>query len=523
MNGNENNNNENNNKNNGDITNSIPRSVELTLKSADDEEVVSIEWGKEFAKIFKRLKNKERLFLRIMCIFAIIGFCSGIYTPISRNIRSVNAAVSFRYDGIESGLAPDGSKLDISKIKSVNIVEKALNNSGISNVDAAEVSRRISIHGVIPQNIIDRIVVIDKIAETRPETAKELLDLEYNSTQYVLTFDFAPLKISGKKACLILNAVLEEYRKYFHDAYYDEQMLGTSVNVLDYSTYDFDEALDILEEQSDMVIAYLNKMTAETKDFRSPSTQLRYSDIKSAVNILKDIDIAKIYSTVYTYNISVDRNKMIKYYEYLAEQETRTLNEAVKRKEAIQSAIDNYQKDPIVIAGSEEQSAQLSSLSVAGDIYDSLIDRNIDAAAEIASVSKEIERYNERIQTINRLQSQNVNISEEDYEAAEAEAEAGIKETAEKLSGYIDSIGIITREYYESENYNDAYRISAPASYSGISITNVAINGAVSAVLGAVAGFVIMLLYQTAAVYIPFDVFFTERSGNDKSNKNKKK
>jgi len=497
------------------------RNLEVILKIGNEKDDNEINWGEEFAKIFHRLRSKRHYFIRITAIFMIAGFIVGLILPfVGSSSKTAEASITFAYEGIESGLAPDGTPFDITKIKSPAIIEDALNASAITDISAEKIRNNIIINGVVPSDIINQVNVINTISEKNPEALKEILDINYNPSQFIVSLEFGNMGISSQKACQILNAVLESYREYFHSVYYNENLLSASVNIFDYSTYDYAEALSIMETQIKTMDNYITFMISETDDFRSPSLSLKYSDIQQGLNIVNDIDIAKLYSIVYSNNLTMNKDNLITYYSYLIEQAQRELNEALENRNTIQNSLNSYQKNPVIIAGKEEQE-QLSELNLSGEMYDELIEKYIKASEKVSNINTNIAKYNDRINNIKQYALSAVNIPEQEYAALTKSASESISAINEKLNGYISDINTITKEYYENKKYNDAYKITTPASYKAGTIFGMAVSGVKYAVVGGIAGFVIMLIYQTAAVYIPFDIFF-EKNKNNAGNKNKK-
>ncbi len=179
-----------------------------------------------------------------------------------------------------------------------------------------------------------------------------------------------------------------------------------------------------------------------------------------------------------------------------------------------------YEKNPLLIVGTEEKSSQLANVDIAGAIYDDLINRNISSAQNIAAIVKKIDRYRSRIETIQQTENSKFVITPEEYERAKAEAEVDINRAAEKLGKYIEYVNTITKEYYESKHFDDSYRISAPATYDGIGLKNILISMVLYGVAVAAAGCALMFIYQCIAVYIPFDVLTSKQRNDRKNDKN---
>ena len=166
-----------------------------------------------------RNMNRRRKLYMYLCIAAIIlgGALGLIKITIDHYFNHssyARAMISFQYEGIESGLDPNGASFDINKIKSPAVIQKALTNLGLSTEYIEDVRSNISVEGVIPEDAVERITVINKMAEDDGQYYEQLLDVSYFPSQYIIYF-YDDRTFPVGEIDNILNAILESYKEYF--------------------------------------------------------------------------------------------------------------------------------------------------------------------------------------------------------------------------------------------------------------------------------------------------------------------
>ena len=218
------------------------RNVNITLKNEDtDREEIII----SFTSILNMLK-------RFLAIWLVAAIVIGILIPVGSAVfsadqhKNLTALVSFNYDGIEKGLAPDKTQFDINTIKNPSVIRGALEKLDLPLDTLEDIRKNISIEGVIPDDAIARITMYKSVYEQGNLNAGErMLETSYFPTQYRLTFNYSSSGLSGKDAVAVFDTMLKEYREYFFKNYGFNRALGSAVRALDYSTYDYAEAVDV--------------------------------------------------------------------------------------------------------------------------------------------------------------------------------------------------------------------------------------------------------------------------------------
>lgn len=426
--------------------------IYLHMESGSDEQ------GIDLLGIVGHMKAKKKLYRYILlcavCIGMIIGLTLIAVDRIKGEDAYAEAVVSFQYQGIEEGLDPNGAAFDINKIKSPAVIEAALNALGITEYTTEEIRENISIEGVIPEDAVERITVIKEMALEDVSNYEKILDVSYFPSQYIV-YLHDKLGMSPSKAVQILDAVLESYRTYFLDTYANTEVLTVTGNLIDYTGYDYAEALDMLKAQIDIMLDYVNERRAQAPEFRSAATGLAFNDIAVALDTLNGVDIANLSSYIEGHTLTKDKNRQREYYEYKIKKYNMDIAQCQVELNNIQSIIDKYQKDPIVIVSAQETTQQLMQTN---EYYDTLLQQKLDWSNKIARLNTDLNEAYARLAAINN--SSGVN-SQDEYDYADG-LMAGIAQTISELAGLTEQT---TEEYYTTTLFSNAYKIGVPAQY----------------------------------------------------------
>jgi len=455
---------------------------ELHLKvDRGAEEEVTI----DLVGVASHMKRKRRLYgyllLMAVCLGVFIGGMSGVLGMVTGKGAYATAVVTFSYDGIDQGLDPNGGAFDAAQMKSTAVVTEALDMLDWADVSADEVRVNINIKGVIPDAVKQRIAVINTVAEEDPAYYANIEDLDYFPSQYTVTLQRME-GLDGGRTRELLDAVLTAYRGDFMERYANTSALALSSNVLSITEYDYLQAADLLRSQLDVISRYASGKVAEAADFRATSTGLSFADLTAAVGAVSGIDIANFVSFVQSNNLTKDAGTRANYYDYQIEQYELTLAELQARLHTLEGTIAGYEKDPVIVMSSQESVAESSQKN---GYYDTLLAQKLSLDREIAETGSKL---NETYALRSRLEASTSTGTEEDYAYAD-KLLSDLSETIESLSGLAE---LTAREYYETELYADAYRVSIPAQYTpAVGLTEAARRAIICA--AALAGAVVVL------------------------------
>lgn len=417
----------------------------------DEEEV-------DLLNVAEHMQKKKKLYKYMFAMAVCLGILFGIIFVGAEYIAGQNsyarAVISFQYEGIEEGLDPNGAAFDINKIKSPAVIEDALNTLNITGYGVEEIREKIAIEGVIPEDAVERITLIKEMALEDASNYEKIMDVTYFPSQYII-YLYKDMRMPGRKAVQILDAVLESYRKHFFDTYANTGALTVTGKLIDYTVYDYAEALDMIETQIGIMQDYVTERRTDAPQFRSVATGLSFGDIAAALDTLESIDISNLNSYIESHMLTKDRDRQREYYEYRINKFNMEISEKQVQLSNVQSVIDAYQKDPVVIVSSQETTQQLEQTN---EYYDQLLQQKLNLSAEIAAMNTSLNKTYALLNAINQTDKKNV---QDEYDYADGKMDL----LAQTIAKWIDLTEQTTQEYYETELFSNAYKIGMPAKY----------------------------------------------------------
>ena len=371
------------------LTNS--KKIDLYINNNDNGDAGGI----SVMNIFGYMKQRFHIFIFVILITFIIGLLIPLLLYQAKgNKQQAIAVLGLDYDGAEAGLAPDGSKLDISYIKSSYIIQNALSNVNLSKeVSVALVQSNLVITGVLTDETKQKLDILDKLsADKSTEYAKLLQDfsLQYRA-QYIieLSNEFIDgrkkITLSSNDLSHLLASIVNSYANYFDETYQDHKLPSNNMNAIDTTTLDY---LDILDEVSSFLTSlesYCSSRANYIPGFMA-SDGMTFEDLVTIINTVKSSDIDYIYSYIYLNNVSKDPYTQLTNYKYQKRQATLELSEVNESITTTKNSIDNYQADSVVISSTD--STQTTTVDVTSDYYNELV-LNLTALNERKSALEE--------------------------------------------------------------------------------------------------------------------------------------
>jgi hypothetical protein len=384
----------------------------------------------------------------------------------------VKALISFNYDGIESGLDPHGKTFDIDKLKAPVVLDVVMENMHLYDrkLTTEDIRRNIEVQGVIPENIINKIITINKMAEKDVTKLEQLNELEYHPTQFMVSVkNEKKLGLNGEEANKLLNEILKEYKNYFIKTYGDKDVLSSTVGELNYDEYDYPEVARVMKAQIDIISSYISDKIKKSPDFRSKVTQMSFGDIISYLSVLNDVDISRMNSLIYSYNLTKDKNRLLSLYQYRIDQYKLDMGKSKDEAKLAQDSVKNYQKDKnlIMMPGVNGEATSLTELDQKNEYYDKLMDRALNEGVTASNYEHEIEYYKKIIDKLN-----GVPVEENIRQKYSKNVDAMIVSITKKLKDWVDITNSTVEEYYETEIFSNAVKIPVPAEYKSSLLTN---------------------------------------------------
>lgn len=418
------------------------------------------------------LKQCKRYLIAWLLLVIIIG---GLITGVSilmysTSITPVTSLVNFTYSGIESGKNPDGSEFDGNSLKSPTVIAMALKECDMDPQMLESVRQGITIKPIIPSDAMDRLLLYgdlySKATSGQLSAAQALLDTSWHSTQYQMIFSYSKTSLNREQAAQLLNAITDAYRDYFFEAYGYNDSLGTALKVLDYTNYDYAEAVDLFDNSLTTLRTYVRNLAdSDTAKFRSTVTGYSFSDLQQSINTIRELDLDQISSYIAQNNVTKDKDTLQAYYEYRIENLSRQKIVYEETLASIQESISGYEKDSIYIFNDSMNTQS----TTASQQYDKMISQKISTQTQLSETAQRIEFYNQRLASLRKStigSTDKVKKTEKDLETLHT-----------KITDLVTLVEQTADDYFKNFSLTDAYGVLVPASGS----MNQSISDAVSA------------------------------------------
>lgn len=446
-------------------------------------------------EIFRQLKKYFLPWVLVAVIFAGLVF-GGSMVVSSSKASPLTAMVGFTFDGIENGLDPNGNEFNANSLKSPAIIEETLSdlNMDVKKTDA--IRNNITVSGVVPEDAIDKLTAYESVFSNTNsiEAAQKIMDVSYFPTQFEVQFSYGASGMSRSQAADFLNTMLNNYKIYFMQTYGYNQAFGDALTAVDYTGYDYPQALDILSSSLDSLKKYISSLSSnDNTRFRSTKTGYTFSDLSEATATLQSVDYSSLYSYIMGKNVTKDKDSLATYYQYRIDSLNRSLNSAKERLSTITDSINNYKKDSMVVMAGGSADNTGTVLTQPSTAYDDLITQRTDAQSNVSSLQQQISDYQTRL---DKLQNTPLGSKKE-----EEKVETDMKNVCDKMNQLINDVNETADDYFETASYTNAYNILVPASGS-----------VSSSVSNAISNMIRPMLIVEALLFVAYLVFAVVRA-----------
>ena len=252
---------------------------------------------------------RNTLILLIIC--GLAGTVLAVIMFGNENSRTYAAAsIQFAFEGAAEGIAPNGYPFDLSGFTTDEVLDAALEASGLTGVYTAEQLREnLTVIGVYPEKITEQMTKYVSLMDANADNTAAVMD--FHPTQYSVTLynDFDK-GIASSKLNDLLGNILTVYRTYFTKTY--AAGLDTTNPIADLPDYDYAQQMEAISENVDQQIRYAEEMKELAKDFRLNGKG--FGDIVTRYENLQS-DIDRLNATITLNAVSKDRTRLQKRYE----------------------------------------------------------------------------------------------------------------------------------------------------------------------------------------------------------------
>ncbi|MDE6672753.1 MAG: lipopolysaccharide biosynthesis protein [Ruminococcus sp.] len=444
--------------------------LNITLQSEEEKNDFIISIG----TIFRKLKK----YVLIWLVVAVIVFVAILGNTALNTVHrkpALRALVSFTFDGIEKGLDPAGQDFNKEMIRNPIVIERALTSLDMPLDQLDNIRNSITITGQIPADAMDKILTYKNVYENANsnnlQAAQAMLSVPYFATEYVVTFNYSGTSLGRNNAVEVINTILEEFKSYFFDIYGYNESLGNSVSALDISSYDYSEAIEVLDNSLDTMSKYLKQLSKDDKTrFRSSVTGYTFDDLYEAIETIRSIDLDKVSSYVNVNNLTKDRDSSIAYYEYRINTLTRRKTSIEEQLVSVRDSIRSYEKDQIIIFGNGTDGTDTQSTQTSQQ-YDDMIAQKLELTNDLATTKQNINYYTERRDALKEFADNDTN-----NQKKLDQVDKQLEDVNKKITETIENVKLTADDYYENVTFQNAYNVLVPASTSMSSTISVIKN-----------------------------------------------
>ena len=430
-----------------------------------------------------------------------------------------SSSIEFRFDGAAEGLAPNDLRYDLNNLTSDEVLNAALEATGLAGKYTAEQLREnILVSGVYPKDIINQMTGYESLLTG---DAGKVSAADYHATLYGITLynDFDK-NIARADLEKLLAAVMQEFRAVFEKTYsvfLSQDTLNETI-----SGYDYPQQLELMEKAASRYETYASYMANEHPDFLKDGES--FADIATKYNSLRTSDLQRLSGQVTMNALSVDQERIASQYENQIRILEISLKELQQEAEDIKALIAKYSRDDIIYVSTTGSLQQISGNTAT---YDAMVAEQKSVENQIAASNKELEQLKLKLADIRGEETAAADtqaetakaetgedseadesgaeepeaqlVSDEEREAQKAVVEKGIAAAMKKLTTYTDEFRAFLKAYSEQE-MNDstvaitAVRYSTPKLLSGAFIKQAIKTAGPFCVLGFIVCIICMIV-----------------------------
>ncbi len=428
---------------------------------------------------------------KIVAITIIISLLIAIVASYSLNPYRTSSLsiIEFNFDGIDKGLDPLGQKFDVGKLRSPELITKALQELGLDKEYTADSFRPyLLLEPVVPGDITAKI---KKLEEARTDSVRDVQDFTYYPNKYTIKMDISKkVSITTKRATLVLDEIIKQYEKYFYEKYTDRYLIGDQLKDLDFNSYDYAEFSEVIHNQINMLQSYLKakQQGSEGGVFRSNETGLSFEDIYGSVGVIGSVDVDRMDSIIGAFKLTKNKERLIKLFEYKIKQFELRENKKQDEARKVDNTIKGYKKDKqvILMPGIGDSASTSSSIEVdkQSGFYDTLTQRATDAGVAATNAVHDIQYYKNEIKNF-----KNDKIPPVEKKKAEKEVDNLAQSITKRLIGWVNLTNKSVQEYYNRRMNNIAIRRLSPVStIGGLAKSSLLVTLAISSICGLIVG-----------------------------------
>lgn len=296
---------------------------------------------------------------------------------------SASASILFSFNGSENGVAPNGYRFDVSGFTSDEVLNAALDTSGLAGTYSAEQLRdNMTVTGVYPEKIVEQMTKYVSLLDADADLQAAVLD--YHATEYsVVLYNDFDKNISSTQLTELLKNIMTAYRTYFAKTY--SPNLNMADVITDIADQDYYQQLEIINGSVSQQAAYAQKMETMAPGFSI--NQNGFGDIAIRYQNLQS-DIDRLNATVTLNAVSKDRELLQEQYAIEIRTQQYQMESLTEELKQIDELLGSYDKDGIIYVSTSGTLAEVGSDETG--TYDKLVSQRGEVMAAITDAKAKI-------------------------------------------------------------------------------------------------------------------------------------
>lgn len=315
---------------------------------------------------FQILRYLKRWLPLIVCFFIGMTFFTSRMMA-GRQSYTASAVIEYTNKEAKDGCAPDGSNIDVSEIASSGNMSKVMENLSLSleNYSLDTLCAGIKVDPVIEQQAVN-------IQQAVNDEGKEYT---VQPTSYIVscTLDSSG---SGSLARDILNELLDVYFSDYSNKHINQEQVNNQTRDLIGTDYDYLEMVEQIDSQLAATIETLHVRYTRGQRFRSADTGYSFSDLRDQFNLIREVDIPRLYSLILGNQITKDRALLLNKYQNRIANYNLTSENAQEDIQDILRVINSY-----VDKMRESGNTDIDYNYILNDVYDREWEKNEDGTS----------------------------------------------------------------------------------------------------------------------------------------------
>jgi len=423
-----------------------------------------------------------------LAVAAVVFIVGSPFMEVTTSMR-----VEFAFDGYAKGEYPDHSKFQPEDMCAPDIIIEALRKLGLETTEdfQTKVRAALTIEGLISPNVVkerDRLRAAGQIPAA------------YVPDEYLVTLTL-PRKVplSYRQREVLLNEIVSTYQEKFERTYADIPLaFGNAFESL--RTADYYEYELILNTEIQNIASYLSQQLDQAKTFRSPTTNLSFSDLLKQTEVLSEIRFYETLGLIRQNGLSRNRKIAIMKMDYrlqiLEDQEQKAIEEEKVVDDLLAKSMERSQNYVLgVKSHATEQRTESPILDqglidslLANDAYNFLVRQALKAGLTVKNIQAEKAELLERRKGMEAFNKNNT----EDQSAIIASVQKSLTDLEDSYKGLISNVRK-THADFAKQQFADAIRISMQA-VTGSKYKPLAVACAVGGFIGLALGMGLSLL-----------------------------